>query len=72
MTAIQDQIRKSTARLFSITKWSEFSTKAASAGGTANSLESVHDSIHVNSGGGGHMSVVAVAGDIFDLLKIAS
>ncbi|KAI0647845.1 photo-regulated tyrosinase [Trametes meyenii] len=42
--------------------WPAFSNHTAGNGGGANSLESVHDGIHVMVGGGGHMSSTEVAG----------
>ncbi|KAI0667738.1 tyrosinase [Trametes maxima] len=42
--------------------WPEFSNHTAGNGGGANSLESIHDGIHVMVGRGGHMGSPEVAG----------
>jgi hypothetical protein len=43
--------------------WPEFSNHTPGDGGTSNSLEAIHDGIHVDVGGRGHMSNTAVAGN---------
>lgn len=59
LSMIAQQTVDNTRRLYSITNWRDFVLGSASTGG----LESVHDSIHVQTGGpGGHMRSVAVAG----------
>ncbi|KAF9444741.1 polyphenol oxidase [Macrolepiota fuliginosa MF-IS2] len=50
------------AMLTRVTGWSQFSSHTTSKGGNAtNSLEAIHDNIHVLIGGNGHMSDPAVA-----------
>jgi len=61
LAAAQQQTTQDTNRLFSIDTWPLFSNHTADEGGTASSLESIHDSIHVLVGGNGHMSSVPVA-----------
>ncbi|THH26781.1 hypothetical protein EUX98_g7401 [Antrodiella citrinella] len=55
-------IRASTYSLLSrVRTWPEFSNHAEN-GGSTNSIESIHDSIHVMTGGDGHMGDPATAG----------
>ena len=43
--------------------WDAFSNTRVTPGSAANSLEGIHNGIHGNVGGGGHMSSPAVAGE---------
>jgi len=61
LSARQSQITEDTNRLFSIDSWSLFSNHGTDNGGTSNSLESIHDIMHVLVGGNGHMSDIPVA-----------
>lgn len=59
----QENVTEATFRLFSITDWGEFSNHTVNGGdGSANSLESIHDGIHNDTGGTGHMGTIPVAG----------
>ncbi len=42
--------------LFEIENWEEFSNKAQTQSGSTNSLEALHDSIHVLVGRNGHFA----------------
>jgi hypothetical protein len=49
--------------LFFVKTWEDFSNHTRSAASTkSSSLEAIHDSIHVLTGAGGHMSDPLVAG----------
>lgn len=61
-TWLRDQVRTNTNRLFSITDWAGFSNKTVSEGGGANSVETIHDTIHSWTGGGGHFGAVPYSG----------
>ena len=55
------QIAENTRRLYSITNWRDFVFGSGSTSG----MESVHDSMHVHTGGAnGHMRFVEVAGKV--------
>ncbi|KAH9980147.1 photo-regulated tyrosinase [Lactifluus volemus] len=59
----QGDITSSTYNLLTqVHTWPEFSNHTPGDGGTSNSLEAIHDGIHVDVGGRGHMSNTAVAG----------
>jgi len=60
LLSAQEQNIYNANRIFSITEWNPFSNHSSGTG-SANSLESAHDSIHVQVGQGGHMSSVPVA-----------
>jgi tyrosinase len=63
MRAEQDQITQQIYYMLTrLHTWPDFSNHTAGEGDPANSLESIHDGIHVNVGGGGHMSNAGVAG----------
>ncbi|KAJ8463611.1 hypothetical protein ONZ45_g17515 [Pleurotus djamor] len=55
---VAPQVNRDTYLLFSIDNWDDFSNHTTSAGSSLNSLEGIHDSLHVNIGGSGHMSSV--------------
>ncbi|KAF8637724.1 hypothetical protein AX17_002627 [Amanita inopinata Kibby_2008] len=58
----QTQITDDTVALLAWTHdWSHLSNHSAQEGTRTNSLEAIHDHIHVHIGGGGHMSETAVA-----------
>ena len=47
--------------------WPAFSNHTPGHGGsTCNSLEAIHDCIHINVGGNGHMGDTAVAGILYE------
>ena len=47
--------------------WPAFSNHTPGHGGSAcNSLEAIHDCIHINVGGKGHMGDTAVAGMLYE------
>lgn len=49
--------------LMRVHTWNAFSNHSVDDGGSSsNSLEAIHDGIHVNIGGNGHMSDPSVAG----------
>lgn len=50
------------AMLHTINDWPNFSNHRDSADSQTNSLETIHDQIHVEVGGNGHMSDPSVAG----------
>jgi len=61
LAGAQGQISRDTNRLFSIETWPLFSNHSVGSGGSSNSLESIHDTIHVLVGASGHMGNVPVA-----------
>lgn len=65
MQRAQSGITQATYDMFSrVTTWDEFSSHTETDGGsTSNSVEAIHDNIHVLVGGSGHMSDPAVAGE---------
>lgn len=64
LRAAQTDITTSTySMLTRVHTWAAFSNHTVGDGGsTSNSLEAIHDGIHVDVGGNGHMSDPAVAG----------
>lgn len=64
LRSAQDDITTSTySMLTRVHSWTAFSNHTVGDGGSnSNSLEAIHDGIHVNVGGFGHMSDPAVAG----------
>ncbi|VDC02339.1 unnamed protein product [Peniophora sp. CBMAI 1063] len=63
MESEQEQITQKTYfMLTQLHTWPEFSNHTASEGASANSLEAIHDGIHVDVGGAGQMSDPSVAG----------
>ncbi|KAJ8507838.1 hypothetical protein ONZ45_g9821 [Pleurotus djamor] len=58
LVRVAPQVNRDTYLLFSIDNWDDFSNHTTSAGSSLNSLEGIHDSLHVNIGGSGHMSSV--------------
>ncbi|KZV69786.1 Di-copper centre-containing protein [Peniophora sp. CONT] len=63
MQSEQEQITQKTYYMLTrLHTWPEFSNHTASEGASANSLEAIHDGIHVDVGGAGQMSDPSVAG----------
>ena len=52
----QAELTMKTHDLFEIDNWEEFSNKAQTQSGSTNSLEALHDSIHVLIGRNGHFA----------------
>ena len=65
LASAQSNITSSTYNMLTrVTTWSGFSNHSVDDGGSnSNSLEAIHDGIHVDVGGGGHMSDPSVAGE---------
>ena len=68
MTSAQQDITSSTYNLLTrVHTWPAFSNHTVGDGGsTSNSLEAIHDGIHVDVGGRGQMSDPSVAGEYSD------
>ena len=64
---VQSNIRSNTYNLLTrVTTWPAFSNHTVGDGGSiSNSLEGIHDGIHVYVGGDGQMGDPAVAGKVF-------
>ena len=68
----QSNIRSNTySMLTRVTTWPAFSNHTVGDGGsTSNSIEAIHDGIHLFVGGSGHMSDQAVAGKVLFCARI--
>jgi len=71
LRASQSDITSSTySMLTRVRTWTAFSNHTVGDGGSSsNSVEAIHDGIHVSVGGNGQMSDPSVAGKAFTLFK---